>query len=150
MKEDFRTKLLATFQAEQKEHLEFIRAFLAKAREGATAPGELDEAFRRAHSLKGAARAVDLAAVQSLAHGVETLFSRVREKKLALDKPALKAAAAALDAAEDLVAALFQNRPAADHGAALAAMEGFLGIESRGNPALAPAAAAPGAGTEQE
>jgi two-component system chemotaxis sensor kinase CheA len=142
LREDLRAKLLVTFQAEHTEHLEAIRAFLAKAREGTAVPGELDEAFRHAHSLKGAARAVDLSAVRSLAHGLETLLSRVREKKLALDKPALKAAAAALDASEDMVASLFQNRPAADQGAALAAIEGFLGVAGSAAPASVPVAGA--------
>jgi len=41
--------------------------------------------FRRAHSLKGAARAVDLDAVEELASGIETLFSGVREGSLPLD-----------------------------------------------------------------
>ena len=46
----------------------------------ACSPGtDLDDVFRRAHSLKGAARAVDLRPLESLAHRLETLFSRVRE-----------------------------------------------------------------------
>jgi two-component system chemotaxis sensor kinase CheA len=142
LNEDLRAKLLVTFQAEHAEHLEFIRAFLAKAREGAAAAGELDEAFRHAHSLKGAARAVDLPAVRSLAHGLETLLSRVREKKIALDKPAMKAAAAVLDASEDVVASLSRDRPAADYRAALATIEAFLGIQGSAPVAPAPAAEA--------
>jgi len=142
LKEDFRAKLLVTFQAEHKEHLEFIRAFLAKAQEGPSSPGELDEAFRRAHSLKGAARAVDLPPIQSLANGVETLFSRVREKKLILDKPALKAVAAALDACEDALAGLLGAGPALDHRPAIAAIEDFLGNQRSVLPP-APAAAVP-------
>jgi chemotaxis protein histidine kinase CheA len=85
---DIRRKLLATFQIEHREHLEQIRSLLAMAAatDGHTAGSELEEAFRRAHSLKGAARAVDLQPVEGLAHRLETLFSRVRQGTLILDK----------------------------------------------------------------
>ena len=85
---DIRQKLAAIFQGEHAEHLEHIRSILALLENVAEAKGrsELDEAFRRAHSLKGAARAVDLDAVEGLASGLETLFSRVREGTLPLDQ----------------------------------------------------------------
>ena len=58
-----RQKLAAIFQGEHAEHLEHIRSILALLENVAEVKGrtEIDEAFRRAHSLKGAARAVDLA-----------------------------------------------------------------------------------------
>ncbi len=92
---DIRQKLAAIFQGEHAEHLEHIRSILALLENASdqndsrkTGGGELDEAFRRAHSLKGAARAVDLEAVEGLASGLETVFSRVREGTLALDQRA--------------------------------------------------------------
>ena len=70
---DIRQKLLATFQIEHRDHVEQIRSLLAMIEKTAVEPAgaELEEAFRRAHSLKGAARAVDLRPVEGLAHRLE-------------------------------------------------------------------------------
>ena len=85
---DIRQKLAAIFQGEHAEHLEHIRSILALLGNVGEIEGrsELDEAFRRAHSLKGAARAVDLDPVEELAAGLETVFSRVREGTMTLDR----------------------------------------------------------------
>jgi two-component system chemotaxis sensor kinase CheA len=71
---DIRQKLAAIFQGEHAEHLEHIRSILALLESVGETQGrsELDDAFRRAHSLKGAARAVDLDPVEALASGLET------------------------------------------------------------------------------
>ena len=71
---DIGQKLAAIFQGEHAEHLAHIRSILALLENVGETRGrkELDEAFRRAHSLKGAARAVDLDAVEGLASGLET------------------------------------------------------------------------------
>ena len=110
---DIRQKLLATFQIEHRDHVEQIRSLLAMIEKTAVEPAgaELEEAFRRAHSLKGAARAVDLHPVEGLAHRLETLFSRVRQGVLLLDKNVAGVVQQVLDASEDCVSALSQNRP---------------------------------------
>ena len=102
---DIRQKLLATFQIEHRDHVEQIRALLAMT----AGPAGLEEAFRRAHSLKGAARAVDLRPVEGLAHLLETMFSRVRQGSLALDQEVIGIAQQALDASEDCVAAMDES-----------------------------------------
>src|SRR5580698_5344137 len=128
---DIRQKLLATFQIEHRDHVEQIRSLLAMIDKTSTYPAgaELDEAFRRAHSLKGAARAVDLRPVEGLAHRLETLFSRVRQGALPFDKSVAGVVSQALDASEDCVIALGENRPTPDFGPALQAIERVLGIE---------------------
>jgi len=128
---DIRQKLLATFQIEHRDHVEQIRSLLAMIEKTAGQPAgpELEEAFRRAHSLKGAARAVDLRAVEGLAHRMETLFSRVRQGALPLDKDTAGVVQKVLDASEDCVTALNENRPASSFEPALQAIERVLGIE---------------------
>ena len=69
--ESAQTDLLATFQVELGEHSQSLtRAFLALEKE--PEPGErrrlLAAAFRSAHNLKGAARAVAQGSVEMLAH----------------------------------------------------------------------------------
>ncbi len=119
---EFRQQLLAVFDAEHKEHLAAIRGLLEDA---ATGRPDLREAFRRAHTLKGAARAVDLPAVEEVAHQLETLFVAVEAGERVLDPATIRAVEHALDAVEGLVAALgtedaaARERALAQAGAAL-------------------------------
>ena len=128
---DIRQRLLATFQIEHRDHVEQIRSFLATVASGAVQPAgvELEEAFRRAHSLKGAARAVDLSAVEGLAHRLETLFSRVRQGALLLDSNVATVIAQVLDASEDCVADPGENRPSPRFESSLRAIERVLGMQ---------------------
>lgn len=73
---------------------------------------ELDEIYRRAHTLKGAARVVDLKPVEQLAHRLETLFSQIREGSRTLDRTVTGVIRQALDVSEDFMAALAENRTA--------------------------------------
>src|SRR5260370_6404898 len=90
---------------------------------------ELEVAFGGAHSLTGAARAVDLHPVEGLAHRLETLFSRVREGVLLLAKNVAGVVQQVVGASEDCVSALSQNRPTPAFGSALQAIERLLGME---------------------
>jgi two-component system chemotaxis sensor kinase CheA len=131
---DIRQRLLATFQIEHKEHVERIRETLAtvEAADGRPAGPELDEAFRRAHSLKGAARAVDLRPLEGLAHRLETLFSRIREQAIRLDKPVIRVIAQALDASEDWLAAMSGGgKEPAMPAEALEAIDALLGTPAQ-------------------
>ncbi|MFL5186154.1 MAG: response regulator [Microvirga sp.] len=98
---DIRKQLLAAFEAEHREHLQAIRTALDHAGGGEI---DLTDVFRRAHSLKGAARAVDLPAVEEVAHQLEALFSQVLDGQQALDDPAIATVRQNLDLIEDLVA----------------------------------------------
>ena len=137
--QDIRQKLLATFQIEHRDHTEQIRSLLAMKEKtgGQPEPPELEEMFRRAHSLKGAARAVDLEPIEELAHRLETLFSRVRKGVCALDREVASVVEQVLDASEDYIAGLAENRPASCVPAALQAIERVLGVPSE--PASVPA-----------
>lgn len=128
---DIRQRLLATFQIEHRDHVEQIRSLLAMMEKTAASPArvQLDEAFRRAHSLKGAARAVELQPVEDLAHHLETLFSRVRQGALPLDQEVAGVVQQVLDVSEDCVTGLSENRPAPGFGPALQAIERVLGVE---------------------
>jgi two-component system, chemotaxis family, sensor kinase CheA len=82
-----RAEILTTFRAELAEHCQvLIGVFLALEKEPeAYERGQLlDEAFRSAHSLKGAARAVAFGAVEGLGHGLEGVLEAVRDAGLEL------------------------------------------------------------------
>lgn len=77
MAEDLRQRLLAAFEIERSEHVDAMRAALTRARAGETI--DIREIFRRAHTLKGASRAVNLPAIESAAHELEALFAAANQ-----------------------------------------------------------------------
>jgi two-component system, chemotaxis family, sensor kinase CheA len=77
-------QLLETFREEGVDHLRALNnALLAyeRAEEPAQQQEAIQTAFRAAHSLKGAARAVSLGDIQKLAHAMETVFQQVRDQQ---------------------------------------------------------------------
>jgi two-component system chemotaxis sensor kinase CheA len=86
--------LLSTFQTEAADHLQTLNQTLLQLERMALASDEQADksrreltlnAFRAAHSLKGAARAVNLKDIEALAHGLENVLQGARDKRLALD-----------------------------------------------------------------
>ncbi|HTQ37646.1 MAG TPA: response regulator [Pirellulales bacterium] len=132
---DINQKLFAAFQVEHVEHLEAIRSCLARwGHEDATA--EVDEAFRHAHSLKGAARVTGFSSVETLAHQLEGLFSLLRAKELPADAEVITAVQSALDAIEDSAACLLQGSPAPDSNQVSESLAGFLQSTSKASDGL--------------
>lgn len=66
--EALRQELLAVFDAEYRDHLRVVRDILAA---GALDGRAISEIFRRVHSLKGAARVVERADIETIAHALE-------------------------------------------------------------------------------
>src|ERR1700761_5120600 len=93
---DLRQELLAAFDAEYRENLSAVRDGLAAARRGAAA--DLRDIFHRLHSLKGAARAVDLPTVEALSHDLEAQMASVIETRTGLGRDRIAAIEAGLDA----------------------------------------------------
>lgn len=123
---DLQHKLRAAFQAESRDHLAILRRFFEQIAEfGDCDRLELEEVFRRAHSLKGAARTVGLGEVEQLAHQLETLFSRMREGKLALQGETLQQLGRLLDDIEDRIPVPAEaETPPGTRGGASAAEKG--------------------------
>ncbi|HYH22090.1 MAG TPA: response regulator [Azospirillum sp.] len=130
---DIRQRLLAAFELEHKEHLAEIRTALHAAEDGAAL--DLDELHRRAHSLKGAARAVDLPEVEAVAHRVESAFQALQKGGLSLDGAAVGVLFRALDAIEDLADAAGGGRAADLPGEVLADLDTL----TAGEPVMGPA-----------
>ncbi len=78
-KNAFLQKLMTTFRAEAEEHLQdIITQIVQMERAGPDASQELVERIlKRLHTLKGAARAVDLSELELLCHAMENVFSTV-------------------------------------------------------------------------
>lgn len=109
MNDDFKKELLAAFHAEAEEHLAAIGAGLqALEKEGALSADEqaatVETIYRDAHSLKGAARAVDLPGVGAVCQALEGLFSAWKNRRLAIAAGAFPPAYAALDVVHNFIA----------------------------------------------
>lgn len=83
--DELRRQLLAVFGPEAQEHLQAISRNLLALEAGPRAdsdPQTWREIMREAHSLKGAARAVTLPEVESVAHRLESVFTRLADGRL--------------------------------------------------------------------
>jgi len=85
--EDLMRELLQTFQVEAQDHLRELNQSLLeleRSEDDAQKAEQVQVAFRAAHSLKGAARAVNLTQVESLSHAMENILHRARDNGLPL------------------------------------------------------------------
>lgn len=79
--DQFRAQLLETFRIEAGEHLGAISAGLVEMEQttdDARRRAVLETVFRGAHSLKGAARSVDMSQIERLCQAMESVFAAVK------------------------------------------------------------------------
>jgi two-component system chemotaxis sensor kinase CheA len=93
-------KLLATFRVEATEHVTAITSGLVEL-ERASSPEKqmemIESVFREAHSLKGAARAVNLVKIEGICQSLEGSFARLKAQEIALSPELLDQLHQALD-----------------------------------------------------
>ena len=160
--DDFLKKLLATFRIEADEHLKAMSSGLIElehAPAGKLSSETVERIYREAHSLKGAARAVNLAEIESACHSLESVFAGLKSSSVAAAPPLFDLVHQVLDALAGLLAS---DAPAGTRKPALAALIQRLGDASKTGgaarvelppalqeapPSSAPAAASNGAGT---
>jgi two-component system chemotaxis sensor kinase CheA len=83
---DFLKKLLATFKAEAEEHLKAITSGLLELEKTPTAERRtqiVEAVFREAHSLKGAARAVNMTEIEAVCQSLEGIFAALKQEAIA-------------------------------------------------------------------
>ena len=98
--EDLMRELLQTFRAEAADHLQKLNLAVLglEIRPEETKRRELvQEAFRSAHSLKGAARTVGLDAIEQISHAMESVLQKARDTESHLDSQICDALYNALD-----------------------------------------------------
>ncbi len=103
--EEFLKKLLSMFRVEAKEHISTITSGLIELEK---APPEkqaelIETIFREAHSLKGAARSVNLKDIESLCQSMENVFAALKRKEIATSPQMFDALHRAADCAGKLV-----------------------------------------------
>ena len=79
------TKLRELFKAESEEHLQHLDDALLRLEKTPTDQALLEDAFREAHSLKGAARMLGLTSIQTPAHRLEDELNAARHGAQALN-----------------------------------------------------------------
>ena len=82
---EFLKKLLATFRVEADEHIQAMSSGLValeKLPVGERRAQAVEGIYREAHSLKGAARAVSLAEMESVCHALESVFAALKNNRV--------------------------------------------------------------------
>lgn len=134
---DLRARLMAAFQVEHKDHLDAVRTMLDRLEEAAWDPESIDsvELHRRIHSLKGAARAVDLRHIEALSHRLETMMSRHQRGDHLIEAGTARVIRSALDAIEDAAAAADGGGSDALPDSVLAAVDALAASADQAPPA---------------
>lgn len=104
--DDLLRELLKTFQIEAAEHLQTLNQTLLKIEretDDAQRRELVQEAFRAAHSLKGAARSVDYQDIEQLAHSIETVLQGARDTDTGLEPKVCDVLYAILDGIQTLL-----------------------------------------------
>src|SRR5437870_12707974 len=83
--EEFLKKLLLTFRVEAEEHLKAISLRLLELEKPSTAKEQMEIIeiiFREAHSLKGAARAVNQVDIEAVCQSLESVFAALKRQEI--------------------------------------------------------------------
>ena len=126
-----REQLISSFRAELAEHVQTMTAGLLALEQGqvpeGAQPATLETIFRAAHSLKGAARAVNVTVIEQLAHSLEGVLDGLQQGKLPHGPEVFTACYRALDAIQAVQAAYEQGEttPPLEAVVALADLEAY-------------------------
>ena len=105
---DFNLRLLEVFRTEAREHRWVILSALQELEKGTDTEHEADaveKSFRAAHTLKGAARAVNKTRIADLSQSLEGIFSELKKRHGRLGKEMFGALYEAIESIEKLEAA---------------------------------------------
>ncbi len=118
------------FGVEAGEHFDLLEKLLSATPGNMTDSERIAALFRSFHSLKGAARAMDLFAMEAVAHRAETILGRVRTGALSLTEEVAAPLLEALDALRGLAESGMRDRRDGQAPADLLARLDALGGET--------------------
>ncbi len=123
--EEIVRQLMSTFKAEADEHLEVLNERLLELEKGTVDDrrGLLEEIFREAHSLKGAARAVDAGAIETIAHRIENVFAVAKRGELELKPNHFDLLYEGLDCMKAALSAVIEGAGTPDHSGLLVRLD---------------------------
>jgi two-component system chemotaxis sensor kinase CheA len=126
-----REELIGSFRAELNEHIQTMTDGLLDMEQGSVTGEErqamLENTFRAAHSLKGAARAMGVTVIEQLAHALESILDSIQHDAIELTADLFTACYQALDAIQAVQAAYEagETTPPVQALQALAALDPF-------------------------
>jgi len=82
-KEEFE-KLFEIFKIECDEHIQKLNSGILTLEENPDNPKLLEEIFRDAHSLKGAARMISFKSIEDISHNLETILGKIKKGEFTL------------------------------------------------------------------
>lgn len=138
--EEFYQRLLGTFKVEAAEHLQAISDGVLTLEKTATASdrtGLIETIYREAHSLKGAARAVDLREIETVCQPLESLLASWKDQESAPNLELFDLVHQAVALLEDLVN-LAGNGVVAEQKTQVGEMARLLTQALLGGPAATP------------
>lgn len=139
--DDIIQQLRATFKIEADEHIQAMNRILLDLEKGVDDDRHaklLEEIFREAHSLKGAAGAVDLRDVEATGHKLESLLDATRSGTLSMSPELFDLLYESVDAVSVMVEKSLDDQP---HGVDLADLHQRLADAQQGKFVLLPASA---------
>lgn len=100
-----RDQIISNFRVEIAEHLQTLNEGLLTLEQKSMSEGEVQELlgnlFRSAHSMKGAARAVGVTAIEQMGHALEDILSGLQKHEITPSHELLSACYKTLDAIQD-------------------------------------------------
>lgn len=104
--EEFYRKLRSTFSIEAHDHMRNISLSIIELETAVDSKEKktiIEIIHREFHSLKGAARAVDIYEIETICHMLESIFSDIKKEKLAISKEMFDVFIKALDVLEEIL-----------------------------------------------
>jgi two-component system chemotaxis sensor kinase CheA len=112
--DDFLKHLMATFKIEAQEHIAAITSGLIeleKASEVERQVETLETVFREIHSLKGAARSVNMTEIEAICQSLESIFAGLKRKEIFLSPDLFDIFHKAFDIMSKLLVSAYAERP---------------------------------------
>lgn len=103
--DEFLKKLIYTFKIEAHDHLKNISLSLLELEksQGDEKKSVVETIHREFHSLKGAARAVNIEEIETICHRVESIFSDIKKEKLVLNEEMFDVFNESVDIMEEII-----------------------------------------------
>lgn len=103
--DEFLKKLIYTFKIESHDHLKNISLSLLELEksQGDEKKSVVETIHREFHSLKGAARAVNIEEIETICHRVESIFSDIKKEKLVLNEEMFDVFNESVDIMEEII-----------------------------------------------
>lgn len=114
---EFLKRLLATFRIEAEEHIRALSSGLIEMEKTSIPERQaeiIEIVFREAHSLKGAARSVNMQEIETVCQSLESIFAALKRKDIVLSSDLFDILHKAVDSLNDLLLSADAERTASE------------------------------------